>query len=105
MQGFHGMQEQCRRPSRTQRSRNLAGDEPALAHASDYHPSGTAVQQLHCAAECLRHGAGNAVGQGPKGFSFNADNVFANAIHGRKDDNKNVATDLRGSTQIKQATN
>ena len=87
MQGFGRMQVERRRSRRTERCGNLARDQAALAHARSNHASGTAVEQLDCAREVLRHGPADTVSQPPQGISLDANNVLSGAIHGKKECN------------------
>ena len=84
MHRIHGMHEQRRSPGRTQRGRNLARNDAALAHARDHHPAGAGIDQLDGIVESLSHGSRNAVGQRAQRLSLDPDYVFANVFHGRK---------------------
>ena len=78
------MHEQCRRPGRTQRSRDLARNDATLAHARDHYPAAAGIDQFDRLVERLGHGTGDAIRQRTQGLSFDPDYVFADMLHGRK---------------------
>ncbi len=81
MDGLSRMKIQRRRPGRAERGRNLARDDPALAHAGYHHAAAAGIQAFHGALKILRHGTINAVGQFAQRFRFNAYYVGTSGFH------------------------
>ena len=71
------MQKHRRRAGRTQRGRDLARHQPALAHASDHHPALAGLHQVERALKGLCHRPGNALGQRLQRLRLNADYISA----------------------------
>ena len=82
MHRIHRVQIQRRCPGGTERRRNLARNQPALAHAGHHHAPRATKQQLHGALKRLRHGAPNPVRQRAQGLRLNAHHVLASMFHG-----------------------
>jgi hypothetical protein len=84
MHGVNRMHEQSWSPSRTQGGGDLARNDATLAHARDHHPPSAGINQPDREVEGRSHGARNAVSQSAQSLSLDANYVFANVLHGRK---------------------
>ena len=81
VQGLDGMHEKCRRSRRTQRSRNLTGDNATFTHAGYDSTAAASVKEIDCAIESGCHGTCNAVRQCTQSLGLNAHHIFANTLH------------------------
>ena len=78
------MHEQGGRPRRAESSCNLASDQAALAHTGDDHSSCAGMEEFDASIECSRQWSRNTIGEILQGLSLYADNIFSNAVHGKR---------------------